>query len=46
VNWRLKLGALASYGVYLVPLWGRPGFDRGCKAEQGIPRPDYLVNTI
>jgi len=23
----------------------RVGFDRGCKAEQGIPRPGYLVNT-
>ena len=27
-----------------VVLWGRPGFDVGCKAEQGIPRPSYLVN--
>jgi hypothetical protein len=26
--------------------WGRLGFDVGCKAAQGIPRPDYLVNTI
>jgi len=25
--------------------WGRPGFDRGCKAAQGIPRTGYLVNT-
>jgi hypothetical protein len=27
-------------------LWGRPGFDVGYKAAQGIPRTDYLVNTI
>ena len=25
--------------------WGRPGFDVGYKAAQGIPRPSYLVNT-
>ena len=26
-------------------VWGRPGFDVGYKAAQGIPRPSYLVNT-
>ncbi len=25
--------------------WGRPGFDVGIKAVQGIPRISYLVNT-
>ena len=25
--------------------WGRPGFDRGYKAAQGIPRAGHLVNT-
>ena len=31
--------------VFLRPLGLRLGFDRGCKAVQGITRPGYLVNT-
>jgi len=36
-------GLSASMGV--VSAGGRPGFDVGCKAAQGIPRTGYLVNT-
>ena len=34
-----------SYGITMAALLsGRPGFDRGCKAAQGIPRTGHLVN--
>ena len=30
--------------LFFIRTWGRLGFDRGCKAEQGISRAGDLVN--
>jgi hypothetical protein len=45
VRWFARCAARGSGLRYNDGAWGRPGFDVGCKAVQGIPRTGYLVNT-
>ena len=47
---RIELLTIAPILEILIPLihesWGRPGFDVGHEAVQGMPRSSYLVNPL
>ena len=44
----LKIPAAAAHGIMsaLTPNWGRPGFDVGYEAAQGMPRSSHLVKQL